>query len=304
MTLKRPQLRTLSLLDPDVVRVRRAQLDMIRHAWGEMHQPYIAAKNADNFPRMLIKGGGNIEKIGRFSIDRAFALRYGDRVQATQCWVAATEPYYRTIFHRYLKQFQGFPLDARLPSILAVDHVLNREFAVTVADQKFILLTMVDSVINSAFGAVFEVNAASNAMMDPPEADFGGEYIPRQRGGPRFGGEAYPINWPIMGKIFAETAPQPKVDERYVLGVIVRLCRERMLRFELEDPYWPMSVVFRRGERGVPHFDAQGRMPATTVIAGRALNGEMPLRVWLDAYLAELGEDDAGDLHVRNQVLQ
>lgn len=294
----RARLRTLSLADPDVIRLRNQQLEMIRHAWGEMHQPFIAVQNRETFPRNLINGGGIVEKIGRFPVERAFALRYGDRDRATQCFVAVEEPYYRTIFHRYLKEFHGFPRDARLPSILAVDHVLNREFAATVANQQFVLLTMVDSVINSAFGSVFEANSAKNAMMDPPETDFGDEYLPpRELGGPRFDGEGYAINWPIMGKIFAETAPQPKVDERYILGVIARLHREGMMEFELEQAYWPMSVVFRRGEHGVPHYDAQRRMPKTTIIAGRTLTAKMSLGEWLDAYLAEIGEEP-----LRNQI--
>lgn len=286
-------MRTLALNHPDVLRVRAEEREMLKRSWcGKGRQMFIATKGIRELERMLRPEKAEIEKVGRFPLERAFALKVHGELMPSQCWISVADKSYRTIYHRYLKQFHGFPRDARLPPAIAIDHVLNRQNAIRSKFQSYVLLTMVDSDTNSSFGRIYEKHIEVNARARSPVKEFGGEICDNSELETGPGPEVVHIDWPLMIKVFADQAPPAEMSDRYILRVLSGFHREGMLtRSELNDQYASMAIIFRSGIPDWPLYDSAGRVPrGQQLIGGRLLTAEMSVRVWLEAYAAECGD--------------
>lgn len=286
-------MRTLALNHPDVVRVRAEEREVLKRNWcGRGRQMYIAAKGIGELQRMLWQEKAEIKPIGRFPLERAFSLSLHGELVPRQCWISVDDKSYRTIYHRYLKQYHGFPRDARLPTAIAVDHVLNRQNAIRSKFQNYVLLTMVDCEINSSFGRIYERHIEINGRAKSPVKEFGGVIIDDSDWEPGPGGDVISINWPLMIKVFAEQAPPAEISDRYILRVLRGFHQQGMLsKSELNGQYAAMAIIFRAGVPGWPLYDAAGRVPTETQqIGGRILTAELSVRTWLEAYAVELGE--------------
>lgn len=279
-------MRTLPLNHPDVARVRANERETLRKSWAELKQIYIAARSIDDLRMMLSGKDTDIHTIGRFPLERAFALKFCEDPVPCQCWISVNDIYYRTVYHRYLKQYHGFPADARLPKSIAIDHVLNRKNAIRSSRQNYVLLTMVDSDINSSFGRIFERNFEVNDRSRAPESDADPDLEESSAD------SAFAIFWPLMSKVFAEKAPPAEVSDRYILRVLRGFCRDGLIgKDELNQPYALMAALFRAGEPNRPRCAIGRRVPrGQHQIGGRVLTADLPLRTWLQAFAEELGE--------------
>lgn len=240
-----------------------------------------------------------IVPIGQRKLERSFAIARASGGVPFQCWVHIDENHYRDVFHRFLTLFHNFPPKLRLPSDIAIDHVVNRQYARKVSGEQYFLVAMAEFNINSEFGRNWERLRQENSLAPRVAgegfgglADLSNDFKEIEKYSQ--GGLYTMFSWPLAIKVFAKKAPDRDVSLAYVLQVIKELIKEGLVRdSDLRIPFGLWLANFRAGMAGIPSYDAQMRSYIAEADAIDGLTLESTASDWIDA-ISKLQPDVAG----------